>query len=108
MIEYNGYIGAVNFDPEIDLFHGTVINTNDVITFYGASVAELRKEMQTSIEGYIEFCKEQGKIPDKPFSGEFMIHISPETHCKLALNAEQLHLDFDVYLQKVLEKAALA
>ena len=35
MIEYKGYIGAVNFDPEIALFHGTVINTHDVITFYG-------------------------------------------------------------------------
>ncbi len=106
MIEYKGYIGAVDFDPEIDLFHGTVINTNDVITFYGASVAELRKEMQNSIEGYIEFCKKQGKIPDKPFSGEFTVQINPETHCQLALNAERLHLDFHVYLQDVLEKAA--
>ena len=24
MIEYKGYIGVVDFDPEIDLFHGTV------------------------------------------------------------------------------------
>ena len=66
MIEYKGYIGAVNFDPEIDLFHGTVINTNDVITFSGESIGELREEMQKSIEGYIAFCKEQGKIPEKP------------------------------------------
>ncbi len=73
MIEYKGYIGAINFDSEIDLFHGTIINTNDVITFYGASVSELRQEMQKSIEGYIEFCKEQGKIPEKPFSDRFDI-----------------------------------
>ena len=66
MIEYKGYIGVVDFDPEIDFFHGTVINTNDVIAFYGASVSELREEMQKSIEGYIEFCKEQGKIPEVP------------------------------------------
>lgn len=85
MIEHKGYIGAVDFDPEIDLFHGTVINTNDVITFYGASVAELREEMQRSIEGYFEFCKEQGKIPEKPFSGEFTVQMSPEMPCKLAL-----------------------
>ena len=44
MIEYKGYIGVVDFDPEIDLFQGTVINTQDVITFYGASVTELREE----------------------------------------------------------------
>ena len=33
MIEYKGYIGVVDFDPEIDLFHGTVINRhyNDLI-----------------------------------------------------------------------------
>ena len=108
MMKYKGYIGAVDFDPEIDLFHGRVININDVITFYGASVTELREEMQRSIEGYFEFCREQGKIPEKPFSGEFTVQMSPEMHCKLALNAERLHLDFNVYLQKVLEQASSA
>ena len=73
MIEYKGYVGAVNFDPEINLFHGTVINTNDVITFYGASVTELQEEMRKSIEGYLKFCKEQGKAPEEPFSGGFNV-----------------------------------
>lgn len=65
MIEYNSYIRVVDFDPEIDLFHGTVINIQDVITFYGASVTELREEMQKSLAVYFEVCKEQRKIPDK-------------------------------------------
>ena len=68
MIKYKGYVGVVDFDPEIDLFHGTVINTQDVITFYGASVAELRQEMQKSLEVYFEACKEEGKVPDKLLS----------------------------------------
>ena len=67
MIKYKCYIGVVEFDPEIDLFHGTVINTQDVITFYGASVVELGVEMQKSLEIYFEVCEEQGKVPDKPF-----------------------------------------
>ena len=66
MIEYKGYIGVVDFDPEINLFHGTVINTQDVITFYGAFVTELRAEMQKPLEAHFEDCKEHGKIPDKP------------------------------------------
>lgn len=61
MIEYKGYLADVVFDPEIDAFHGTVININDVITFYGSSEAELRQEMQKSIEAYFAFCKEQGE-----------------------------------------------
>ena len=68
MVVYKGYIDAINFDPKIDLFHETIINTTDVITFYGASVTQLREEMRKSIEGYLEFCKEQGKTPEKPFS----------------------------------------
>ena len=69
MIEYKGYIGVVDFDPEIELFHGTVVNTQDVITFYGASVAELRAEMQKSLEVYFEVCEEQRKVPDNLFLG---------------------------------------
>ena len=75
MMKYKGYIGAVDFDAEIGLFHGTVMNTNDVITFYGATVTELREEMQKSIEGYLEFCKEQKKTPEKPFPDGFNITV---------------------------------
>ena len=105
MIEYKGYIGVVDFDPEIDLFHGTVINIQDVITFYGASVAELREEMQKSLEIYFEVCEEQGKVPDKPFSGIVTIQTSPELYGRIALNAARRQLEIDAYLQEILEKA---
>ena len=108
MIEYKGYIGIVDFDPEIELFHGTVINTQDVITFYGASVSELREEMQKSLEIYFEVCKEQGKVPDKPFSGTLTIQTSPELYGRIALNAARRQLEIDAYLQEVLEKAVSA
>ena len=39
MIEYKGHVGVFEYDAEIDSFHGTVINTSDVITFCGSSVA---------------------------------------------------------------------
>ena len=105
MIEYKGYIGVVDFDPEIDLFHGTVINTQDVITFYGASVTELREEMQKSLEIYFEVCEEQGKAPDKPFPEILTIQTGPELYCRIALNAARRQVEIDVYLQEVLEKA---
>ena len=108
MIEYKGYIGVVDFDPEIDLFHGTVINTQDVITFYGASVVELREEMQKSLEVYFEVCEEQGKVPDKPFSGELTIQTSLELYSRIAMNAARRQLEIDIYLQEIIEKAVSA
>ena len=105
MIEYQGYLGVVDFDSELDSFHGTEINTNDVITFYGLSVAELREEMQKSIQEYLEFCREQGKEPEEPFSGKLVIQTSPELHRRIALSAARRHLNLNTYIHDVLEKA---
>lgn len=105
MIEYKGYIGVFNFDPEIDAFHGTVTNTNDVITFYGSSIKELRKEMKTSINEYLAFCKEQGKEPEKPFSGKIMIRTQPELHRRLAQEAVRHQKSMNAFVQEILEEA---
>lgn len=108
MIEYKGYLGVVDFDPEIDSFHGAVINTNDVITFYGSSVAELREEMERSIEAYLEFCREEGREPEEPFSGKLIIQTTPELHRRIALNAARRHVNLNAYIQEVLEKEVAA
>ena len=76
MIEYKGYLGDVVFDPEIDAFHGTVININDVIAFYGSSVTELREEMQKSIEEYFSFCREHGREPEEPLTDEALVQVA--------------------------------
>ena len=105
MIEYKGYIGTFEFESEIDSFHGTVINTNDVITFYGASVKELREEMQKSVEEYLAFCQEQGRTPEPPCSGKLAFQTSPELHRRLALEAARRRVGIDTYIQEILEKA---
>ena len=41
MIEYKGYRAVVEFDDEVEVFHGEVIDTRDVIVFEGTSVEQL-------------------------------------------------------------------
>ena len=65
MMEYKGYIGKVEFDDEVGIFHGEVINVRDVITFQGESVQEIRQAFQDSVEDYLEFCAERGEEPEK-------------------------------------------
>ena len=60
----------------IGAFHGTVININDVITFYGSSVTELREEMQKSIEAYFAFCREQGREPEEPLTDKALVQVA--------------------------------
>jgi predicted HicB family RNase H-like nuclease len=87
MMEYMGYIGKVEFDDEAGVFHGEVINTRDVITFQGQSVAQLTKAFQESVDDYLAFCERRGEAPDKPFSGQFVTRIPAELHRQLNVAA---------------------
>jgi predicted HicB family RNase H-like nuclease len=88
-MKYKNYEAAVEFDDEIEMFHGTVVNTRDVITFYGKSVAELKREFKKSVDDYLDFCRERGEEPDRPFSGNFVVRISPALHQKLYATAKK-------------------
>lgn len=112
MMEYKGYVARVAFDEEQQVLHGEVMNTRDVITFQGESVAELKSSFHASVEDYLEFCKERGEEPEKPYSGNFVVRLSPEVHRTVALAAklsgksinswvaERLHADAEEQLEQ--------
>ena|SRR5437667_11665684 len=106
MIEYKGYIGRIDFDDEANIFHGEVINTRDVITFQGHSAAELRRALHDSIETYLKFCAKRGIEPDKPFSGKFLVRLTPDQHRKISLAASQENESINKWVVHVLEYAA--
>ena len=106
MMEYKGYLARVEFDSEANLFHGEVINIRDVITFQGKSVDELNQALKDSVEDYLEFCTERGEQPEKPFSGRFTVHLSPEAHRRVIIAAERAGKRLDNWVADVLGKAA--
>jgi predicted HicB family RNase H-like nuclease len=104
-MEYKGYLGVIEFDQEDDLFHGTVINTNDVITFYGDSVPALKKEMRRSVDEYLDFCREQGREPERPFSGKILVRTTPGLHRRVALSAARRKVSMNAFMQEALRRA---
>ncbi|MBF0137812.1 MAG: type II toxin-antitoxin system HicB family antitoxin [Magnetococcus sp. DMHC-1] len=58
------YVAKVDFDEEINRFHGRVVNLRSVINFYGSSVEELGNEFEKSIQVYLDLCQERGIAPD--------------------------------------------
>ena len=105
MIEYKGYVGVFEFDEELGQFHGYVVNTKDVISFYGSSVDELKAELQTSVEEYLAFCAEIGKEPEKPFSGKLSLRTTPEIHRRIAIHAARRRVSMNSFVESVLEIA---
>lgn len=87
-MNYKGYHGQVTYDEEAKLFHGEVVGLRDVITFQGTSVKELEKAFKDSVDEYLDFCKELGRSPEKPFSGKLMLRLPPEVHERAAFQAK--------------------
>lgn len=105
MLKHKGYTGCALFDGDEGIFHGEVLGTRDVITFQGTTVKELRKSFQDSVEDYLAFCKSCGEVPDKPFSGKFVLRVDPELHHKLHVRAAEQGKSLNAWLVKLLERS---
>ena len=89
MMNYKGYTANIEVDTEAGILFGQVLDINDVITFKGKTVEEAREAFQNSIDDYLEFCKELGQEPDKPFSGKLPFRTTPENHRQIFLAAKK-------------------
>ena len=107
MIEYKGYVGRIEFDPDTNLLHGEVVGTRDVITFDGRSVDEIRQAFQDSVEDYLELCRERGEDPDRPYSGELVLKVDPELHRRLSELAGASGKSLDAWIAERLQREAL-
>lgn len=88
VIRYGRYMGRFEYDDETEIFHGEVLGIEDVVTFQGKSVDELKRAFQDSVEEYLDVCAKAGKEPDKPHSGKFTVRISPDLHREVHIIAK--------------------
>ena len=104
MLKYKGYTGYVEYDDEAKLFHGEVLDTKDVITFQGRSVDEIEKAFRESIEDYLDFCARRNEKPNRPFSGKFVIRMSPKLHHRIYIKAIKEGKSINKWVIDTLEK----
>lgn len=102
MMTYKGYIGHVEFDDKADIFHGEVINTRDVITFQGKTVAEIKRAFRESVDDYLAFCKERNEEPEMPFSGKFNLRIDPELHRQVSIIAHKHRMSLNKWIAEAI------
>jgi len=104
IMEYNGYFGSVEYSDNDEVFFGKLLFINDVVSFEGESVKELKRAFQEMVDDYIETCKEIGKIPQKPFKGSFNVRIKPALHCEAAILAVQEGKKLNNFVEEAIEE----
>lgn len=105
---YKGYAARIEFSDEDECFVGHIAGIRDVVGFHGESVRTLRKAFQEAVDDYLATCEKLGRSPQKPYSGKFNLRISPETHARVAMQAEVAGKSLNQWVAEALDEAAHA
>ncbi len=108
MMEYKGYVAAVEFDDSVGRLHGRVVNSGayPIATFEATDVDGIRREFQRSIDEYLASCREDGVEPKKPFSGTLNLRLGPDLHQRAALSATAHGVSLNSWIKRAVEEKA--
>ncbi|HRI01881.1 MAG TPA: hypothetical protein PK006_12575 [Saprospiraceae bacterium] len=68
-LDFEDVIGSVHFSSTDETFFGKLEEVNDLVTFEGASVKELKKSFIDAVKDYKGLCEQTGKNISKSFKG---------------------------------------
>jgi predicted HicB family RNase H-like nuclease len=105
-LKYKDFIGSVHYSDEDEVFFGKIEGINDLITFEGKTVADLKNAFIESIEDYIAICSESKKPIHKSYKGSFNIRISSDLHSKAARSAQLQGISLNQFVRKAIEREA--
>lgn len=104
-LKYLDYTATIQYSADDDVFFGKVIGINDLITFEGTSVSELKDAFKESVEDYIETCKSLKKSPDKSYKGVFNVRVPANLHKRAAFFAMQHHISLNDFVKTAIDYA---
>ena len=107
LLQYKDFFGSVHFSADDGVFFGKIEGINDLITFEGITVDEIRDAFQEAVEDYIDICKQTGKPVQKSYKGSFNVRIAPELHKKAVQKSLILGISLNKLVQRALEKEIL-
>lgn len=106
-MKYKGYSAEVEFDGEQEVLHGRVVDLNDVITFEATSVEGLRAAFQGSVDDYLEWCRKDGREPERPFSGRILLRLDPQLHRAATCAASRAGVSLNEWLVEAVRARGL-
>ena len=105
ILQYKGYYANVQYSAEDDVFFGSVIGINDLVSFEGTSVKGLKQSFYEAVDDYLDTCQAQGKEPEKTYKGSFNIRISSELHRQAAIVSAGKNMTLNDFVRYAIDMA---
>lgn len=104
VLKYKNYYTLIEFSAEDGLLCGKIEDIDDLVTFMGENAREVEKAFHEAVDDYLDFCKEKGKEPDKPYKGSFNVRIPSELHRAAAVKARESGLTLNGFVETALRE----
>lgn len=105
MMKYKGYWAEIQYSDEDECFCGYIEGLKeDIISFEGTSVKELKKDFKDAIESYLKTCRELKKEPEKQCKGSLNVRLGTELHSK----AKMKSIEKNISINELIKKAVAA
>ncbi|MGZ3873561.1 MAG: type II toxin-antitoxin system HicB family antitoxin [Mucilaginibacter sp.] len=102
ILQYKNYYASVHFSAADEVFYGKILGINDLISFEGASVKDLKASFKEAVEDYLDLCLEIGKPADKTYKGTFNVRVSPGLHKEASLFAAVHNITLNEFVKRAL------
>jgi predicted HicB family RNase H-like nuclease len=79
-LAYKGYAGKIEISVEDGCLHGQILFIDDLITYEGNTVDEIKAAFKDAVDRYLAYCNESGKPANKPYSGTFNVRVGQDLH----------------------------
>lgn len=104
IIEHDKHKAKIFFDSEIEMFRGEILGLAGNADFYATSIDELKSEFKTSLDIYLDLCKERNIEPYKSYNGKIMLRTSSDIHSKLELMASSQSISINKLLDSMVNQ----
>ena len=105
-LHYKGYVGSIDYDEEGNYFFGHVLGLHrDGISYEGTTADELKKDFQEGIDDYLEGCRANNVVPEKPYSGKTVIRMSSRLHADAAEKAQHMGISLNEFITRAIQVA---
>lgn len=81
-LTYKGYAGTIDVSLEDGCLHGQILFIEDIITYEGSTVDDIKISFEEAVDRYLAYCEETGRPANKPYSGTFNVRVGQELHRK--------------------------
>lgn len=95
---HKGFAGSHEVSIEDNCLIGRVLFIEDIVTYEGDTVVELKANFEAAVDRYLDHCKRTNMAANKPYSGTFNVRVGPELHREAVVAAHAAGVALNEYV----------